>query len=29
LRVHYRVVIELEGGQRPACVAEVMGLHYR
>ena len=29
LRVHYRVVIEIEGGQRPACVAEVIGLHYR
>ena len=28
LRVHYRVVIEIEGGQRPACVAEVIGLHY-
>ena len=22
-------VIEIEGGQRPACVAEVIGLHYR
>lgn len=29
LRVHYRVVIEIEGGQRPACVAEVIGLHFR
>src|ERR1700759_2616125 len=28
LRVHYRVVIELEGAQRPACVAELIGLHY-
>ena len=28
LRVHYRVAIEIEGGQRPACVAEVIGLHY-
>ena len=28
LRVYYRVVIEIEGGQRPACVAEVIGLHY-
>ncbi len=28
LRVHYRVVIEIEGGQRPACVVEVIGLHY-
>src|SRR5882757_7134879 len=28
LRVHYRVVIEIEGSQRPACVVEVIGLHY-
>lgn len=28
LRVHYRVVIEIEGGQGLACVAEVIGLHY-
>ena len=28
LRVHYRVAIEIEGSQRPACVAEVIGLHY-
>ena len=28
LRVHYRVVIEIEGGQRPACITEVIGLHY-
>ena len=28
LRVHYRVVIEIQGGQRPACVAELIGLHY-
>jgi hypothetical protein len=28
LRVHYRVVIEIEGGQRPACVAEAIGIHY-
>ena len=27
LRVHYRVTIELEGAKRPACVAEVIGLH--
>src|SRR6266700_6696775 len=26
LRVHYRVAIEIEGGKRPACVAEVIGL---
>lgn len=29
LRVTYKVTIELEGGQRPACVAEVIGQHYR
>lgn len=29
LRVHYRVTIEIEGGQRPACVAELIALHYR
>ena len=29
LRVNYRVVIEMEGGQRPACVAELIALHYR
>jgi len=29
LRVNYRVVIEIEGGPRPACVAEVIALHYR
>ena len=28
LRVNYHMVIEIEGGQRPACVAEVIGLHY-
>ena len=28
LRVHYRVAIEMEGGTRPACVADVIGLHY-
>jgi acyl dehydratase len=28
LRVHYRVVIEIQGGQRPACVAELIGLHF-
>src|SRR6201998_1980473 len=28
LRVHYRVAIEIEGGRRPACVAEVIALHY-
>jgi acyl dehydratase len=29
LRVSYRLVIEVEGGQRPACVAELIALHYR
>jgi acyl dehydratase len=29
LRVNYRVVIDIEGGQRPACIAEVIALHYR
>ena len=29
LRVSYRLVIEIEGGQRPACVAELIALHYR
>ncbi len=29
LRVTYKVTIELEGGERPACVAEVIGQHYR
>ena len=28
LRVTYIVTIELEGGARPACVAEVIGQHY-
>lgn len=29
LRVTYQVTIEIEGGKRPACVAEVIGQHYR
>ncbi|OKO89013.1 dehydratase [Bradyrhizobium sp. NAS80.1] len=29
LRVSYRLVIEIDGGQRPACVAELIALHYR
>jgi acyl dehydratase len=29
LRVTYKVTIEIDGGQRPACVAEVIGQHYR
>ena len=26
---NYHLVIEIEGGQRPACVAELIALHYR
>jgi acyl dehydratase len=29
LRVSYRLVIEIDGGQRPACVAELIALHLR
>jgi len=29
LRVTYGVTIEIEGGTRPACVAELIALHYR
>lgn len=29
LRVTYNVTIEIEGRTRPACVAEVIGQHYR
>jgi len=29
LRVNYHLVIEIEGGQRPACVAELIALHLR
>jgi acyl dehydratase len=29
LRVTYGVTIEIEGGKRPACVAEMIALHYR
>ncbi len=29
LRVTYGVTIEIEGGKRPACIAEVIALHYR
>lgn len=29
LRVNYHVVIDIEGGRRPACVAELIALHYR
>jgi acyl dehydratase len=29
LRVTYRVTVEIEGGERPACIAEVISMHYR
>jgi acyl dehydratase len=29
LRVNYRMVIEIEGGERPACIAELIALHRR
>ena len=29
LRVTYGLTIEIEGGTRPACVAELIALHYR
>ena len=29
LRVNYNLVIEIEGSERPACVAELIALHYR
>ena len=29
MRVTYNDTIEIEGGKRPACVAEVIGQHYR
>jgi acyl dehydratase len=29
LRVNYRIIVEIEGGSRPACVAEMIALHYR
>jgi acyl dehydratase len=29
LRVNYHLVIEIAGGQRPACVADLIALHYR
>src|SRR5262245_48699401 len=28
LRVTYGLTIEIEGGKRPACIAEVIGVHY-
>ena len=29
LRVSYRIMIEIDGGERPACVAELIALHLR
>jgi acyl dehydratase len=29
LRVNYHLAIEIEGGKKPACVAELIALHYR
>ena len=29
LRVTYSITIEIEGAQRPACVAEMLAIHYR
>jgi acyl dehydratase len=29
LRVNYHMTIEIEGSQRPACVADLVALHYR
>jgi acyl dehydratase len=29
LKVNYHLVIEIEGGKRPACVAELIALHMR
>jgi hypothetical protein len=29
LRVTYAITIEIEGGKRPACVAEMIALHYQ
>jgi acyl dehydratase len=29
LRVNYHLVIEIEGSPKPACVAELIALHYR
>jgi acyl dehydratase len=28
LRVTYKLTMEMEGGQRPACVAEMIAIHY-
>ncbi|MBR1268713.1 MaoC family dehydratase [Bradyrhizobium sp. AUGA SZCCT0222] len=29
LRVNYHLMIEIEDGKRPACIAELIALHYR
>jgi acyl dehydratase len=29
LRVNYHLEIEIEGGKKPACIAELIALHYR
>ena len=29
LKVTYGIAIEMEGGQRPACIAEMIAIHYR
>ena len=29
LRANYHLVIEIEGGKKPACIAELIALHYR
>ncbi|HET7887011.1 MAG TPA: MaoC family dehydratase [Bradyrhizobium sp.] len=29
LRVNYQLVIEIEGGAKPACIADLIALHYR
>ncbi len=29
LRVNYQLTIEIDGGTRPACVADLIALHYR
>src|SRR3954453_2764769 len=29
LRASYHLVVEIEGGKKPACIAELIALHYR
>jgi hypothetical protein len=29
LRASYHLAIEIDGGKKPACVAELIALHYR